>query len=229
MRVELLVLFGLACCASSGGALAQRDELRKRRVELEQAPIDPSYRSINVVRGVRWGMTPDEVIAIKGEPARRAKDSLFWSEELDASAVPSTYEFFDGHLAQLESRFEAGRDQGRRLEQALTLKYGAPTAVFDKTQANLQALDKARDQEIALMFFGWRGWDGASLTAARIAAENAAKPARDVSWSAPEVQVHLVTLDGGLTLVAWTSRKLGPKLMQRQLSAAGLQNLADEL
>lgn len=230
MRAISVVLLGVVGCASSDGALVKRDEVRTQRAAIEETPLDPAYRAKESVRGVRWGMTQDEVIAVKGEPEQRTKDVLTWSEALDSTIALTNYDFLDDHLAQIRSRFDSGPEQGKRLERALTLKYGAPHTVFDKAQTNLEAVDKVRQWQDATILLGW-WWPEheARLALTRTMVENAQKPARDVSWGAPESHVHLVTLDGGSTLVAWSSRRLGPKLTKRQFGTAGLKDLADAL
>jgi len=232
MKAISVVLLGVVGCASSDGALVKRDEVRKQRAAIEETPVDPAYRANEPVRGVRWGMTQEEVIAVKGEPEQRTKAVLTWSEELDGAIAPTSYDFLDDHLAQIRSRFDSGREQARRLEKALILKYGPPHSVFDKTAANLEAVDKLRQWQDTAVLLGWWGlWPEreARLELTRTVVQNADRPARDLSWSAAESHVHLVTLDSGSTLVAWSSRRLGPKLTKRLYSKAGLKDLADAL
>lgn len=104
----LLVLgFSFVGCASSNTALTTRETIREVR-EAQNAPVDvAAYASDEGVRGALWGMTPEQVIALKGEPVRRGPNVLMYDDLVDAEQVPTTYAFFEGHLAQVKSHFES--------------------------------------------------------------------------------------------------------------------------
>ena len=227
----------LVSCASSNDALARRDAIRQYN-QAQNGPIDPAYRSTEGVRGAVWGMTEEELITLKGPPAQQGKDLLMYDDEIDSARVPTTYAFFEGHLAQVKSRFEAGREAGSRLEQAMVQKYGPPLSVADKARDTDEAIESARRWDFAATLLAAAGhtnypafWGSglADREALRATLKNSQRPARDVTWGNPETTLHLITLDSGLSEITWSSRRLGGRFVHAQFSAAGLQELAKDL
>lgn len=228
-------------CASSTDAMARRDAVRKYNAAAS-APVDvATYRSSEGVRDAVWGMTEDEVIARKGPPAQRSPGLLMFDDPIDGVPVPSTWAFFEGHLAQVKSRFAADRENAGRVEAALGQKYGAPVSAFDQAHATAEALETARRWDLATSLlsatltvgnphaFPTSGLGQADRELLRTTLTNAQRPARDAVWTTKESGVHLVVLDGGAAEVTWSSRALGPRLVRSQLSAAGLGDLARDL
>ncbi len=234
-------------CASQDSLVKRREEIRSYNA---QTPIDLArVRSSEGVRGATWGMTIDEVIALKGEPNERAPNALMYVEQIDGQAVPSTYLFFNGHLAEVKSRFDADLQPSARLISALKLKWGEPVSDFDKATSHQEAIDSARRWDVISAGIG-----ATLITAAAIASQGRAHgagyypwwygpehgnraliehelrtqpmPARDVVWATRDSEVHLVTLDSGLSEVTWASKPLGRRLISQQMSAAGLTELA---
>jgi hypothetical protein len=239
MRLRLWLVAGLLVgCASSNDALARRDAIRKFN-EAQNAPVEPSWRSSAGVRGAVWGMTEEELITLKGEPAQRGTGLLMYGDEIDSAQVPTTYAFFEGHLAQVKSRFEAGREAGSRLEEAMMQKYGPPLSVADKGREEEEAFEAARRWDFASSVLAavgqvsnypaYWGFGMADREALRAALRNSQRPARDVLWANPEMSVHLVTLDSGVSEITWSSRRLAGRFMRSQFSAAGLQELTKDL
>jgi hypothetical protein len=226
----------LVSCASSSEALARRDAIRKFN-QAQNAPLDPAYRSTEGVRGAVWGMTEDEVITLKGAPAQQGKGLLMYDDEIDSAKVPTTYAFFEGHLAQVKSRFEAGAEAGSRLEQAMVQKYGPPLSVADKARDTDEAVESARRWDFATSLLAaaghsypaYWGFGLADREVLRATLKNSQRPARDVTWANPETGLHLITLDSGLSEITWSSRRLGSRFVHSQFSAAGLQELARDL
>jgi hypothetical protein len=236
----LAFLFCVVGCASSSENLVKRrDEIRR----LANAPLNEKYRSADGVRGTTWGMTPDEVIALKGAPERRSENALMYHDPIDIEAEPTTYGFFEGHLAVVKTHFEHLYEGRRRLEQGLTLKYGPPTSTFNKYEDTQNAVNAAVGIDVALsilggiagvashhgvypLFFGPRVGEATFI---RKSLENAAKPAVLVTWRAPETEVHLTGFDTGATDVTWTSHELGARFARQQASAAGLETMGENL
>jgi hypothetical protein len=236
--VVAVLFFG---CASSTDAIARRDAVRKYNAAAS-APVDvATYRSSEGVRNTSWGMTEDEVIARKGPPAQRGPGLLMFEDAIDGVPVPSTWAFFEGHLAQVKSRFEADRQNAGRVEAALGQKYGTPVSVFDKANATAEALETARRWDIATSLlsagvsvgtthaFPSYGLSAADRDLLRTSLKNAPRPARDAVWTTKETNVHLVVLEGGVAEVTWGSRSLAPRLVRSLLSEAGLGDLARDL
>jgi len=190
----------LVSCASSNDALARRDAIRKYN-EVQNGPIDPAYRSTEGVRGALWGMTEEELISLKGAPAQQGKGLLMYDDEIDSVPVPTTYALFEGHLAQVKSRFEAGREAGSRLEQAMVEKYGPPLSVSDKARDTDEALESARRWDFATSLLAVAGGHGndpaywgfglADREVLRAALKNSRRPARDVTWGNPETSLPI--------------------------------------
>ena len=253
----MMVGLSMVGCASSNSALAKRDALREVR-EAQNAPVDVNtYSSTEGVRGALWGMTQEQLIALKGEPVRRGPDFLMYDDQVDSDLVPTTYAFFEGHLAQVKSHFEVLPERTRT---ALVQKYGSMTAVgpsrmvadYDKFEVNEHELTAAEQWDVALILIGAVGL--ASLGAAHQSAGwyplfwgqgfgerqlirgvvrqsmiNAQRPARETTWRSADTQVHLITLDSGVTDLTWSSNRLGPKFVSAQMQAAGVSDLARDL
>jgi hypothetical protein len=244
----MLVVSG---CASSQDALVKRrDEVRAFNA---QTPQDLSQiRSTEGVRGATWGMTIDEVIALRGEPNDRAENALMYVETIDNQSVPSTYLFLDGHLAQVKTRFDNDLQPSARLFQALKLKWGEPLSDFDKAASHKEAIDSARRWDMISAGIGatlvtaaaiasggrahgsgyypwWYAGTAGNRQLVAHAIETQSMPARDVVWATQDSDVHLVTLDSGLSEVTWRSKPLGRRLVAQQMSEAGLSELAAEM
>lgn len=236
MRLWLCVGAGLlVSCASSNDARARRDAIRQYN-QAQTGPIDPAYRSTEGVRGAVWGMTGDELITLKGAPARQGTNLMMYDDEIDSARVPTTYAFFEGQLAQVKSRFEA--EAGSRLEQAMVQKYGPPLSVSDKARDTDEVIESARRWDFATTLLAaaghanypaYWGFGLADREALRATLRNAQRPARDVTWGNPETTLHLITLDSGVSEITWSSRRLGSRFVHAQFSAAGLQELAKDL
>lgn len=254
----LMLAFSFVGCASSNTALAKRDAIREVR-EAQNAPVDvATYSSDEGVRGALWGMTPEQVIELKGEPVRRGPNFLMYDDLVDTDLVPTTYAFFDGHLAQVKSHFETSSD---RMRIALGQKYGRGESDFDKArlvydynkaESIERAVTAAATWDIALTVIG-----AVALTASAVAVgsraghfnsyplcwgprfadrelvrktlESAPMPARETVWRTSGSDLHLVTLDNGVTDLTWSSRALGPLFVRAQISAAGVEDLAHDL
>lgn len=249
--VGAVVVVVVSGCASSQDALVKRrDEIRSYN---NQAPQDlAQVRSTEGVRGATWGMTVDEVIALRGEPNDKAENALMYIERIDGQAVPSTYLFLDGHLAEVKSRFDADLQPSPRLVSALKLKWGEPLKDFDKAQSHQDAIDSARRWDMITAaigaslvttaaiasggrvhgsgFYPW--WYAGGVGNRQLVAhalETQALPARDVIWATKDSDVHLVSLDSGVSEITWGSRPLGRRLVAQQMSGAGLTELAASL
>ncbi len=253
----LALAFSTVGCASTNSAIAKRDAIREVK-EAQNAPIDvASYRSAEGVRGALWGMTEAEVIGIKGEPARRAEGLLMYDDLVGGDLAPTTYVFFEGHLAEVKSHFEQFSDRTRI---ALGEKYGRGDSDFSKSQlvydfdksATMQrAVNSAEQWDVALSVIGILGAVSSTAGGARSygyhpypifwgptfadreltrqALRNAPLPAHETMWRTKETDLHLVTFDSGVTDLTWASKALGPKLVKAQISAAGVQDLARDL
>jgi hypothetical protein len=242
-----VVVFVVSGCASQEALVKRRDEVRSYNA---QTPVDlAQVRSNEGVRGATWGMTIDEVIALRGQPNDRAENALMYVETIDGQSVPSTYLFLDGHLAEVKSRFDADLQPSPRLFQALKLKWGEPVSDFDKEASHGEAIDSARGWDLISAGIGatlltaaaiasggrahgsgyypwWFGPTAGNRQLIEHAMKTQAMPARDVVWATKDSDVHLVTLDSGLSEVTWASKPLGRRLVSQQMSAAGLSELA---
>jgi hypothetical protein len=246
MAVSAVVVV-VSGCASQDALVKRREEIRGYNA---QSPVDlAKVRSNEGVRGATWGMTVDEVIALKGEPNERAPNALMYLEQIDGQAVPSSWLFLDGHLAQVKSRFDADLQPSARLVAALKLKWGEPLRDFDKATSHQEAVDSARRWDLisagigasllttaaiagggrvhgAGHYPGWFGPERGDRALIEHSLQSQAMPARDVVWATHDSEVHLVTLDSGLSEVTWGSKPLGRRLVSQQMSAAGLTDLA---
>ena len=259
MKFPFLPMLGFLCvgCASSNTALTKRDTIREVR-EAQNAPVDlDTYSSPEGVRGARWGMTQQQVIAVKGEPSRRGPDFLMYDDLVDSDLVPTTYAFFEGHLAQVKSHFEVLPERTRT---ALVQKYGSMEAMgpsrmvadYNKFETNERELAAAQQWDVALTLIGAVGMAALGTThhsggwyplfwgqgfgerqlvrgVVRQSLLNAQRPARETTWRSADTQVHLVTLDSGVTDLTWSSSRLGPKFVSAQMQAAGVEDLAHDL
>ncbi len=245
------LVLSVGCASSQAELVKRRDAIRESNAAVVDGKPNfdvGAYRSSEGVRGVQWGATVDEVIAAKGQPEQRSDGALMYLDEVDGAKVPSTYFFFDGHLAEVKSRFEPEVERLERLEKALSHKWGAAEADYDKAADDADAVHTAQRWDL------WTALAGISTaTAAGVASrgrarvwfpvapnagnrqllehqlETSGRPARDTLWSSSDTRVHLISLSTGLTEVTWASSKLGRFLVSQQMSQAGLEDLARSL
>ncbi len=112
----------VAGCASSQDALVKRRQAIEEFNAQFNKPVDvETYRSDEGVRQVTWGMTVEDVVRAKGEPAQRRADRLMYLDSVDGVETPTTYAFLEGHLAQVKSRFDTELPAAK-LELALVQK-----------------------------------------------------------------------------------------------------------
>jgi len=242
-----VVVVVVSGCASQDALVKRREEVRGYNAMI---PVEATkVRSSEGVRGATWGMTVDEVIAVKGQPAEQGPGALMYLEQIDGQAVPSTYLFFEGRLAQVKSRFDGDLQPSPRLISALTLKWGQPLKDFNKQAAHDEAIDSARRWDLISAGIGaslaataaiasqgrfhgsgnypwWYGPAEGNRELIAHALKTQSLPARDVIWVTRDSEVHLVTLDSGVSEVTWSSKPLGRRLVAQQMSAAGLNELA---
>lgn len=219
--VPLLSLTFCFSCASSQDALVKRrDAIRAQRAQLD-APPPASYRSEAEVAGLRWGMTLDEVIAARGQPAFQGEGTAGY---LDAQG-PFTLFFFDGHLAQLKRYPPQPLPE---VERGLTAAWGAPASVVDQSSE----LDAARGRDSALTATGLTLsilsgsptsilWflPGEERRLAQAQRTRGDRPARLVTWASKETSVYMAAWPGSVPEVTLISAQLGPAFVHQREAA----------
>lgn len=244
MRAVLFVPLTLSAlsCASSNTALARREQVRAFNAQTVSETQVGEYRSNEGVRGTHWGMTLDEVRALKGEPAQASELALQYREEVDGVPLISTYVFFRGHLAEVRGQLEPQQLSRERLLGALTQKYGRPEREWDKAEAAQQQLDEATRFRVAMAMIdgvtlatpGPRlisPWllarDGTASIQKTLA--NLDRPAHEAHWATRETLIDCASFAGDAASITWTSRPLGRLLLKEQMSYAGLAKAAEAL
>ncbi len=236
-RIALVMVFTTFTCL---GCASTPDRAHQLRAAIREANKPPSaeqlaaYRSTAALRGARWGMTPDELSALKGEPVEKSDDSWLYREPIDGVGVESVYVFADGHLAEVRTRWLREQSTVDRLEAALIKAHGAADQRTDKVDTLKELQTRFGLEQAAVLIlaaFGGRGggwWWGSSLAQVEIAkAQTDAMPLRTAVWKLPETSIWLVTNTGETTLVTWRSRMLGRALAERDVRS--LEALSDKL
>lgn len=227
------VLLVLGCAAPRSLALRERYRAQQAAETLTAAEA-PAYRATEAVRGARWGMTPDELLAARGEPRERQGETWVYAEEFEGVTVSSGYLFVRGQLAAIRTAWSREELPRERLEAALSSKYGPPVSRADLQVQLREHLDAAHREEAALAWLGVAGhgvvWPSPSRQELeRELVEARTRPLLRVRWHSPETAVELLSADGQRSLVTWRSRRLAGLLAEREAGGTVPEALRDKM
>ena len=234
-KVLICGVLALVGCSSQQALVARRDQVREANSYPEIA--DPAaYRSKDTVRGARWGMTVDEVVALRGEPAERHGDTLIFDEQLDGVTVGSAYVFANGQLAEIRTRWMRDEITYERLEAALSEAHGRPVQRYEQIEELTAMQRQVAATDVGLLFgsialaaaskgpsYGGLGLvtlNHQSMQRALVDAQS--RPYHEAGWFSKETQVHLLSADGQMSMVTWRSRGLGRALADKEFRELNL-------